>query len=156
VAYSVLFVLSLTFAWFSGTVRDIQGAFIANDANVLYRHFSSAASLNISLPEPFSFSDQLSSQQALFLFKQFFSTHRTLEFDPDVRLSSLRGKKGAILKARWSFKNARDGGQYAFRVFFYIVPESEKPRGSPARPPGFAGSAGKQSWRILEIKAENY
>lgn len=148
--------LSLTFAWFSGTVRDIQSAFIRNDANALYRHFASAASLNISLPAPFSFSDQLSSQQAFFLFKQFFSAQRTLEFDPDVRLSSLRGKKGAILKARWSFKNVRDGSRYAFRVFFYIVPESEKSRGSPAGPPGFTGSPGKQSWKILEIKAENY
>jgi len=150
VIYSALFVISLTFSWFSGTVGDIQGAFTANDPKILYRHFASDASISISLPEPFSFSDQLSSEQGFFLFKQFFSTHRTLEFDPESRLSSLRDNKGAILKTRWSFQNIRDGSRYAFRLFFYIVPE-------PGRAgPGRRGASGRQSWKILEIKAENY
>ncbi|MCK7511873.1 MAG: hypothetical protein MZV70_52730 [Desulfobacterales bacterium] len=37
------------------------------------------------------------------------------------------GRRGGILRARWSFRNERTGKQYPFRVYFFFVPESRRP-----------------------------
>ncbi len=116
------------------TIDGIGRTCLANDAAGLSAYFSGAA-LNISLPDPIAFSDELSPEQAYFLFDRVFSKFKTFEFDPDGRLSTLAGRPGCILKARWSFRNIKDDSPSLFLVMIYLTPE-------------------EAGWKIVEIKAE--
>ena len=124
----------LTLSLFSPTEKSIERAFFQNDAKLLYALVSPRNQVNISLPEPISFSDQVSSEQAFFLFRQIYSTFLTFEFYADIELPVIAKKNGLIFKARWSFKNRKSNNQYVLQVFFYLVKDA--------------------GWKITEIKAE--
>ena len=139
VAHVGVFPILLTLALFSQTAKNIERAFFQNDSGLLYSLFTSRQHLNISLPEPISFADHLSSEQAHFLFRKIYSAFATFEFYADSELPVFAGEKSLIFKSRWSFKNRKNNNQYVFQVFFYLVNEKEN---SP------------DNWRITEIKAE--
>jgi len=127
--------------------RDIGKAFAANDARALSGLLSASAGLHVSLPDPISFSDRVSRQQSYFLLARIFNVHRTFEFVPEPDLSFVPGKPGFIFKARWSFRDTRNGNPYLFRIFFYVRPRPDAPAGS------LTPSSGPP-WEIVEIKAE--
>jgi len=124
----------LTLSLFSPTEKSIERAFFQNDAKLIYALLSPKNQINISLPEPISFSDQVSSEQAFFLFRQIYSTFLTFEFYADSELPVIAKKNSLIFKARWSFKNRKSNNQYVLQVFFYLVKDMD--------------------WKITEIKAE--
>lgn len=138
-AHVGVFPLLLTLALFSQTTKNIERAFFQNDPGLLYSLFTSRQHLNISLPEPISFADHFSSEQAHFLFRKIYSDFSTFEFYADSELQFVAGGKSFIFKSRWSFKNKRNNNQYVFQVFFYLVNEKNN----------FS-----DQWRITEIKAE--
>ena len=124
----------------------LEQAFLQNSPEILRDLFSVSGDMPISLPEPLSCADQVSPEQAYFLFKQAFAVFKTSEFYIDQNFSSFPGKPGGIIGARWSFRNQRTGAQYPFRVFFFFAPE----RGAPgARPPN-----APILFKIVEIRAE--
>lgn len=135
--------LVLVLSLFSQTTKSIERAFFQNDPDLLYSLLSARNHINISLPEPLSFSDQVSSEQALFLFRQIYSTFSTFEFYAASELPILAKKNSFIFKTRWSFKNKKNNNQYVLQVFFYIVNEME------GKKENF-----QNLWRITEIKAE--
>jgi hypothetical protein len=139
VAHVGVFPLLLTLALFSQTTKSIERSFFQNDPGLLYSLFTSSQHLNISLPEPISFADHLSSEQAYFLFRKIYSAFSTFEFYADSELPLFVGKKSFMFKSRWSFKNKRNNNQYVFQVFFYLVNEKND---------------SFDQWRITEIKAE--
>jgi hypothetical protein len=146
-------VFHFSIALFSGLLallppltKDIQRAWLRNSAAELHDVFSRTAALNISLPEPVPFSDQVSHEQAYFLFERIFSTYKTFEFIPEAGLSTSPEGRGRILKARWSFRNTRNNTPYLFEVFFFLIPDPG--------PPGSRHTPGALPWRISEIKAE--
>ncbi|UCC41831.1 MAG: hypothetical protein JSV96_12620 [Candidatus Aminicenantes bacterium] len=125
------------------TIQDIEKAFLQNNPKILYSLFSSRSSINISLPEPISFSDQLSHQQAYFLFKRTFSSYATFEFYSESKLPASPEIRNFIFKARWSFKDKKTNNQYVFHIFFYLMDEASK-----------KSEKLKSNWKIIEIKAE--
>jgi len=136
----ILLILSTTV---SPSTEDIEMSFLQNNARMLYRLFSSTGSITISLPEPISYSDQLSHQQAYFLWKNIFSDYLTFEFYSEEEFPLTSEEKNLILKARWSFKNKKTNNQYVFHVFFYLMKDSDQKKKLP-----------KSTWQITEIKAE--
>lgn len=121
---------------------------------MLYGQFSSKSFINISLPEPISFSDQLSNQQAYFLFKRIFSTFLTFEFYSESSLPLIAEQRNYIFKARWSFKNKKNNNQYVFHIFFYLTNENSPEKQSPQNRPMEKNENSKVFWKIIEIKAE--
>ncbi len=140
IALSVLLALPFPIA------SRIETAFLQNSPQILRELMTSEGALPVSLPEPLSLADLLSPDQADLVFGRIFSVFKTTEFIIDPQLSSLPGRPGGILKARWSFRNERTGDQYPFRVYFFVVPE---------RLPPSAGAPGPRiSLKIVEIRAE--
>lgn len=135
VSFSAL-LISFFLALVPSVTLDIGRACSENDARALAGLFSPTAGLHVSLPDPFSFSDRLSPEQAYFLFERIFAVHRTFEFVPERELSVVPGRAGFIFKARWSFRDTRNDDPYLFRVFFHVMP----------------GPGAK--WEVVEIKAE--
>ncbi len=129
----------LSLALFSQTIKNIESAFFQNSSELLGPLFTSKQRLNISLPEPLSFSDHVSAQQAYFLFQRIFSAYTTFEFFADREFAPPAGGKSLIFRARWSFKNNRNNNQYVFLVFFYLIEQTDKHA---------------RSWRIAELKAQ--
>jgi hypothetical protein len=127
------------------TSRSIEQAFLQNDAELLGLSFPRGGTVLVSLPDPISFSDQVSSEQAVLLFKRLFSLYRTTEFFIDPAVSFIPGKPGRIIKSRrWSFRNVRTGLAHPVRIYFYVVPGPAGRRPDDDRP----------AWTILEIRAE--
>ena len=127
------------------TARSIEQAFLRNSADLLAPSFPSGGTVLISLPDPISFSDQVSSEQAILLFRRFFSVYKTTEFFVDPEVSFLPGKPGRIIKTRrWSFRNVRTGLVSPIRMYFYVAPD----------PPGSGREGSPPSWKIFEIRAE--
>jgi hypothetical protein len=127
----------LSFPWsFTG---DIEKAFLQNDARWLMGRLPSDRPVSVALPEPISFSDQISCEQAYFLFRNIFRSYTTFEFfpEPDVYASPLGDR--AIFKARWSFLDASEK-QFVFEAYFHVR----------SRPDGRGGIV----WEIAEIKAD--
>jgi hypothetical protein len=125
----------------NATVPDqIERAFLQNSPSLLYALLSPDQAVAVSLPAPISFSDQLSNEQAFFLFQKIFRTHTTFEFFPAP--GGLRSARAGryVFKARWSFLN-KNGNQDVFQIFFLI-----QARPGAARITDF--------WKIAEIKAE--
>lgn len=119
---------------------------------MLYELFSSRSSIHISLPEPISFSDQLSNQQAYFLFRKIFSSYLTFEFYSESELPLEIEENYYIFRARWSFKNKKNNNQYVFRIYFYLVKEiGLQGRNSLLSPKDDRPS---NDWSVIEIKAE--
>lgn len=140
------FLISSLLAFVPSVILDIGGACTANSARALTRLLSPTAGLHVSLPDPISFSDRLSQEQAYFLFERIFAVHRTFEFVPERELTLVPGNPGFIFKARWSFRDTRNDNPYLFRIFFHIIPRPG------ARADG--GLPSRVEWEIVEIKAE--
>lgn len=135
-----LFLLSFFISLNSSVPENIEKAFLQNNPRLLYSLFSSAQPVNISLPPPISFSDQISCEQAYFLFQKIFRTYTTFEFFPEPGALGSPKEGRYILKARWSFLN-KNKNQYVFQIFFYVR--------------SFPGTAKLGDlWKITEIKAE--
>jgi len=138
------------------TAKNIENSFLQNNSKKLYSLFSSSSHLNISFPEPISFSDQLSNQQAYFLFQKVFSTYSTFEFYSESNLPSYPEKESFIFRARWSFRNKKDNNLYVLHIFFYILNERllksrASPQSSKTNPENI-----NQIWKITEIRAERF
>jgi len=129
----------LSLAFFAQTAKNIERAFFQNDARAFHSLLTSHRHLNISLPEPLSFSDHVSTEQAYFLFRKIFAVYSTFEFYTDSESARPARADNRILKSRWSFKDNRNNNQYVFLVFFYLVDETSDPLGG---------------WKIAEIKAQ--
>jgi hypothetical protein len=139
ITLSIIVVLSLLI---SPVTQKIERAFLENDPKLLFETLSSESHINISLPEPITFSDQLSNHQAYFLFKNIFSTYSTFEFYPD-RQDSEPDSNSYIFKARWSFRDKKSNKQYVYYVYFHLL------RNKNAQKDASSGV-----WRITEIRAE--
>jgi hypothetical protein len=103
--------------------------------------FPPKSHINISLPEPISFSDQVSSQQAYFLFQKIFSSYTTFEFYSENQPTSIEGDS-AIIKTRWSIRDKKNQNQYVFNVFFYLIKQ-----------PSNVKRKTSDDWKITEIRA---
>lgn len=146
-----IILLTVLISFVSTTSQNIEKAFLQNNPKILYSLFASTSSINISLPEPISFSDQLSNQQAYFLFQKIFSSFTTFEFYSESNLPSLPEKQEFIFKARWSFKDNKNNNQYVIHIFFYLI--KEKNNDSPFRSNQKSEKIEK-TWKIIEIKAK--
>jgi hypothetical protein len=144
VVFVPAFLFGLALSLVSSTTAAVEKAYLDNDAALFYELLTPEGSINISLPEPIAFSDQLSRQQAYFFFRQIFATFETLEFAPEGKVSSLAGKSLWIFTARWSFKNMKTNARHTVRVFYLMMPGGP---GKPKRPGG-------NPWKIAEIRAE--
>ena len=144
-------VLSVFLSLISVSTQDLERSFLQNNPHLLHAQFSDRVRLNISLPEPISFSDQVSTQQAFFFFQNIFSRYATLEFFPEPGFYQAPGNH-FILKARWSFRDNSNNDQFVFQVFFLLQREM-----TPAGGPGQASRTGRPgppaAWKITEIKA---
>ena len=123
------------------TTQNIERCFLQNDAQMLYSLFPPQSHINISLPEPISFSDQVSNQQAYFLFQKIFSSYITFEFYSENQPTSIEGMS-AIIKARWSFRDKKNRNQYVVNIFFYLI-----------KRPSTAEDQSGEAWKITEIRA---
>lgn len=135
---SALTILSLTL---STTTQNIERAFLQNNAGLLSRLFSSRTPLNISLPEPILFSDQVSYQQAHFVFENIFASYATFEFYSETQPFPPE-EDTYIYKARWSFRDKKNNDQYLFTIFFLMAKEP------------LEDATGRTAWKIIEIKAK--
>ena len=127
---------------FTSTSQNIEQAFLQNSPKMLHSLFSKQSNINISLPQPISFSDQLSNQQAYFLFRRILSSYSTSGFFSDQQPSST-SNNSFIIKARWSFKD-RKNKLYVFLVFFYFINEPTETKDGIIK-----------QWKISEIRAES-
>jgi hypothetical protein len=142
----IALLISSLLAYVPSATREIGRACAADSAEALAAHFSRAAGLHVDLPDPISFSDRVSRDQAYFLFGRIFAVHKTFEFVPEPEVANVPGRQGFIFKARWSFRDTRNGSPYLFRVFFHLLPRRAlgvEPGGTDAFP-----------WEIVEIRAE--
>ena len=124
---------------------QVETAFLQGSPEVLREVLASDGTIPVSLPEPLSFADHLSPDQAFLVFKRIFAVFKTTEFMTEPRLSALPGAAGGILKARWSFRDERTGAQVPLRVHFFVV---------PVRLPPAAVRGPWLSFKIVEIRAE--
>ena len=131
--------LSLFLSLPSSVTADIEKAFLQNDARWLLSRFPAGRPVSVALPEPISFSDQISREQAFFLFKKIFRTYSTFEFFPEADLFVPPSGDRAVFKARWSFLDENEK-QFVFETYFYVR----------SRPDGRDGHV----WEITEIKAD--
>jgi len=154
VAVFKLFVLPLLITLLSTTTQDIEKAFLQNNPKTLYSLFSAESGINISLPEPISFSDQLSRQQAYFLFKKIFSSYTTFEFFSESEIPPDIEDESFIFRARWSFRDNKNNNQHVLHIFLFLLNETGlDDRASPSLS-GREGRNPKNAWKIIEIKAE--
>jgi hypothetical protein len=135
-----LCILSLVLSLISSVTKNIEKSFLQNNPQLLYSLLTPDHPINISLPEPISFSDEVSGEQAYFLFKQIFRTYATFEFYPEIGAPPSLARGHYIFKASWSF-TGRNRNQFRLRIYFYV-------RGDPS--PSSSGDF----WKITEIKAE--
>lgn len=126
----------------STATQNIEKAFLQNNSKLLFELFSAQNPINVSLPDPIYFSDQLSNQQAYFVFKNIFSSYSTFEFYSERKPQS-QEYKNQIYQARWSFRDKKNNDQYLFYIFFYLIKET----------PGESETS-ITGWRITEIKAK--
>ncbi len=139
---------SIVLSLVSITSQDVEKAFLQNDARRLQAQISSDVRLTVYLPDPLSFSDQVSRDQAFFIFQRIFRRYVTLEFllQPGFYQAMPRGP--LVITARWSFSDSMNNDRFVLRVFFLLDQEKSRP---VARSGGVrAGPA----WKIIEIKAE--
>ena len=147
--FSILILLSTVLP---PPTEAIEMSFLQNNPKMLYEIFSSQNSITISLPEPISFSDQLSHQQAYFLFRKIFSSYLTFEFYSENEPLSNVEESYYIFKARWSFKNKKNNNQYVFHIFLYLIKEPGLLSRNPLS--NRTHDHIHDNWKIIEIKAE--
>ncbi len=139
-------ILGIALSLLSATTKNIEKAFLQDGAGLLFSQFSGRTSVNLSFPEPISFSDQVSPEQAYFIFRNVFASYSTFEFYAESEFPFPPAGNHFIFQARWSFKNIRTNNQTVFRVFFYLIKEFPVRSGRPVSPGGF--------WKVREIRAE--
>jgi hypothetical protein len=135
--------LLLSVSLISQTARTIERAFFQDDPSILYTLLSTKSRINVSLPEPISFSNLLSREQTYFLFRRISGAYSTFEFYADLDQPVLLKERSCIFKARWSLRNNKNFNQEVLQVFFYLSLEKE-PRDRRAQ----------AVWKIAEIRAE--
>ncbi len=123
----------------SSFTADLEKAFLQNDARVLLDLLPAGQPVSVALPEPISFSDQITREQAYFLFRDIFRAYTTFEFFPEPNVFASPEGGRIIFKARWSFFDAAEK-QFVFEAYFYLR----------SRPDGRGGAL----WEITEIKAD--
>lgn len=126
----------------STTTQNIEKAFLQNNSKLLFTLLPPRSHINISLPAPISFADQVSNQQAYFLFKKIFSSYSTFEFYSERQKPTLQTDR-TILKTRWSFRDKKNNNQYVFNIFFYLKRDEVQDN-----------EPNKNAWKIIEIRAE--
>jgi hypothetical protein len=126
--------------------KPIEKAFLQNSPDILAEVLTGRGDVPVSIPEPLSLADQLSPDQVYLVFKRVFSVYKTTEFFAAPGLTTLPGRPGGILRARWSFRDQKTGKAYPMRVFFYLSPEPEE--GAPGR------SQPRSILKIVEIRGE--
>jgi len=141
VSHIIIVVLSLFSISLSTATQNIEKSFLQENPQILLSLFPEHSYINVSIPDPISFSDYVSSQQAFFLFRKIFSSYATFEFYSDRQLY-VQLKKTFIVKASWSFRDRRDDTQYVYHIFFYLTFEKNK-----------KGLFPPASWKIKEIRA---
>ncbi|MGB2907939.1 MAG: hypothetical protein WBB73_12610 [Candidatus Aminicenantaceae bacterium] len=123
----------------SSTARTIERAFLQNNARALLELLPTEGRINLSFPEPISFSDQLSDQQTFLLLKKLFTTYTTQEFFSELR-EEPQGEKSYFFKARWSFQD-KNKNLYALDLFFQLGLITDEEGACP-------------DWKITDIRAE--
>lgn len=142
-----VFILSLFSLTLNNAAQNIEKAFLQNNPAFLYSLLSQDSYMNVSIPDPIAFSDQVSNQQALFLFKRIFKSYSTFEFYSDREPTAV-GRNSYIFKARWSFQDRKDSKHVLF-IFFYMMLDPDA-RTGPSR----KGHPGL--WEITEIRAVKF
>ncbi|MCR4395813.1 MAG: hypothetical protein NUW07_03650 [Candidatus Saccharicenans sp.] len=122
---------------------SLESAFLQNDPASLAQLLPSDSPVLLTLPEPFQVSDCFSREQAFQILKRLFQHGSTLEFFVDQENQPVLDRRGAIIQARWSASDKRDGRKHLFRVYFYIFPERPSDR-----------KTGEPLLKIREIRAE--
>ncbi len=140
-SHIIIVVLSFFSISLSTATQNIEKSFLQENPQILLSLFPEHSHINISIPDPISFSDYVSSQQAFFLFRKIFSSYATFEFYSD-RQPYVQLKKTFIVKASWSFRDRRNDTQYVYHIFFYLTFEKNKNRIFPPA-----------AWKIKEIRA---
>jgi hypothetical protein len=123
----------------SSTARSIERVFLQNNARALLEFLPTEGRINLSFPEPISFSDQLSNQQTVLLLDKLFSIYTTQEYFSELR-DEAHGEKSYFFKARWSFQD-KNRNLYALDLFFQLGLVTNEAEGS-------------SSWKITDIRAE--
>jgi hypothetical protein len=136
------FVLSLLLTLLNQFNLSLEAAFLQNDPAKLHQLMPADSPILMTLPEPFQVSDFFSEEQAFLIVKRLFQRTSTLEFFIDQEIPPVIEAKGAIVQARWSLVDSRDGRKYLFRVYFYLFSEKIPP------------DVYKANLRIREIRAE--
>lgn len=121
---------------------SLESAFLQNDPARLERLLPLDSPVLITLPEPFQVSDCFSRQQAFQIMKRLFQNASTQEFFIDQENQPVLDRKGAIIQARWSMADRRNGRKYLFRLYIYIFPEKT------------SGQDNLSRLKIREIRAE--
>ena len=75
----------------------------------------------------------------------------TLEFYSEKEVPSEVETQDFIFKARWSFRDNKNNDQYVIRLFFYLIIEKNDVSKLGKR---LKNENLKDSWKIIEIKAE--
>lgn len=145
VPFPALALLSLLFSPPAVLTAQLETAFLQNSAAAVRPLLTRQGALAVSLPEPVSLSDQLSPDQTYLVLNRLFKAFKTTEFISEPRLSALPGRRGGILKARWSLRNERTGAMVPLRIYIYLAPEAVGSEREERR--GVA-------LRIVEIRAE--
>ena len=70
-----VFILSFLSLTLNNAAQGIEKAFLQNDPAFLYALLDADSYINVSLPDPISFSDQLSNEQAFYLFRKVRRFH---------------------------------------------------------------------------------
>jgi hypothetical protein len=141
-----VFFLSALLALPVPVTKPIERAFLENSPGGLAEVLTVRGDIPVSLPEPLSIADQLSPDQVYLIFRRVFSVYTTTEFFVTPGLTTLPGRPGGILRARWSFRDQKTGRMSPLRIFFFVSPEPLE-----AGPGG--GTAGS-ALRIVEIRGE--
>jgi len=136
------FILSLLLTLLNQFNLSLETAFLQNDPAKLYQLMPVNSPILITLPEPFQVSDFFSKEQAFLIAKRLFRQISTLEFFIDQENPPAIDAKGALVQARWSVIDNRDGRKYLFRVYFYLFSEKVSDQSYKAR------------LKIREIRAE--
>jgi hypothetical protein len=133
--------LPLSLTLLTLTSRNIEKAFLQNDAAILAALCQPDSAIQVSLPEPIGFSDVLSPGQVRVFFEQLFARFPTFEFFIESPLPLFLPGDRWFIRARWSFLEKKSLQQYVFRIYFQV----KMMEGFPNR---------GVEWRIIEIRAE--
>lgn len=133
------FPLSLTLLTL--TSRNIERAFLQNNAATLAAICQPNSAIQVSLPEPISFSDVLTAKQIRVFFERLLARYPTFEFFIESPFPLFLPGDHWFIRARWSFLEKRSLQQHVFRIYFQVkVAKSPQERGG--------------EWKIIEIRAE--